>query len=296
MTVVGAVDCGTNTTRLLISADGRDVERRAVITRLGRGVDTTRRLSPEGIDATVAVLHEFGELLRQHGVAATRVAATSAARDATNRDEFFDAAEVALGTRPELLSGDEEARLSFDGATFGLDPADGPFLVVDIGGGSTEFALADGAVSVDTGSVRITEQWLHSDPPTAEELSMAVTVVRTHLDDVTRLLPASREARTIVGVAGTVTSVAAIELGLLEYDRTRIHRFRLTRAAAEDVFRTVAMEALDDRVHNPGLDPARADVIVGGCLILVSILRHFDADAMLVSETDILDGLARSLA
>ena len=292
---VAAVDCGTNTTRLLISEDGRDIERRAAITRLGRGVDATGRLTSEGIERTVAVLREYGDLIRHHGVTATRVAATSAARDASNRDEFFDAAEAALGTRPELVTGAEEARLSFDGATFELGPDDGPFLVVDIGGGSTEFALPDDAVSLDVGSVRITEQWLRSDPPTAEELSMAVSVVRTHLDDVTRLLPASREVRTIVGVAGTVTSVAAVELGLAEYDRTRIHRFRLTRAAAEDVFRTLATEPLEDRVHNPGLDPARADVIVGGCLILSCVLRHFDADAMLVSETDILDGLARSL-
>ena len=292
---VAAVDCGTNTTRLLITDGGRDVERRAVITRLGRGVDATGRLSPEGIEATVAVLREYGDLIRRHGVTAIRVAATSAARDASNRDEFFDGVETALGARPELLTGDEEARLAYDGATFDLDPGDGPFLVVDIGGGSTEFALADGAVSLETGSVRLTEQWLHSDPPTAEELSMAVSVVRTHLDDVTRLLPATKNPHTIVGVAGTVTTVAAIELGLVEYDRDRIHRFRLTRAAAEDVFRTLATERLDDRVHNPGLDPARADVIVGGCCVLVGVLRHFDADAMLVSETDSLDGLARSL-
>ena len=144
---VAAVDCGTNTTRLLISDGGRDLERRAVITRLGRGVDVSGRLAPEGIERTVTVLQEFGDLLRVHGVEQVRVAATSAARDAENRDEFFDTAEAALGARPELLSGEDEARLSFDGATFELDEDGGPFLVVDIGGGSTELVLGDGRVA-----------------------------------------------------------------------------------------------------------------------------------------------------
>jgi exopolyphosphatase/guanosine-5'-triphosphate,3'-diphosphate pyrophosphatase len=164
--------------------------------------------------------------------------------------------------------------------------------VFDIGGGSTEFALADGVLSVDTGAVRLTEQWLHGDPPTAEELSMAVSVVRAHLEDVTRELPAARQARTVLGLAGTVTSVAAVELGY--YDRDAVHHFELTRAAAEDVFRTLATESLADRRGNPGLQPERADVIVGGCCILVGVMRHLDLDAVLVSEADLLDGLLRS--
>jgi exopolyphosphatase/guanosine-5'-triphosphate,3'-diphosphate pyrophosphatase len=225
-----------------------------------------------------------------------RAVATSAVRDAADGEAFLDAAAEALGARPELLSGEDEARLSFLGATAELDPADGPFLVVDIGGGSTEFAVGrtepEGVLSVDTGAVRLTEQWLHSDPPTAEELSMAVSVVRAHLEDVTRELPAARTAR-LVGLAGTVTSVAAVELGA--YDRDRVHHFRLTRAAAEDVFRTLATESLADRRGNPGLHPDRADVIVGGCCILVGVLRHLDADDILVSESDILDGLVASL-
>ena len=293
MSVVAAVDIGTNSTRLLVGGD-----RRTTITRLGQDVDRTGRLGDAGVERTLAVLREYGEAIRAAGATAVRAVATSAARDATNGESFLDAAEAALGVRPEILAGDEEGRLAFLGATAALDPEDGPFLVFDIGGGSTEFVVGttepEGVVSVDTGAVRLTEQWLHSDPPTAEELSMAVSVVRAHLEDVTRLLPASRTARTVVGLAGTVTSVAAVELGF--YDRDAVHRFRLTRAAAEDVFRTLATEPLEDRRHNPGLEPARADVIVGGCAILVTILRHLDVGDVLVSESDILDGLVRSLS
>lgn len=289
---IAAIDIGTNSTRLLVGDD-----RRQVVTGLGRGVDATGRLDDAAVERTLLVLREYGEAIRTAGATAVRAVATSAARDAANRDAFFDAAEEALGVRPELLSGEEEGRLAFLGATAELDPADGPFLVFDIGGGSTEFAVGttepDGVLSVDTGAVRLTEQWLHSDPPTPEELSMAVSVVRAHLEDVTRVLPAARQARTLVGLAGTVTSVAAVELGY--YDRDAVHHLRLGRAAAEDVFRTLATEPLADRRHNPGLQPERADVIVGGCAILVGILRHLEAPELLVSEADLLDGLVASL-
>ena len=171
--------------------------------------------------------------------------------------------------------------------------------MVDIGGGSTEFIVGttepEGLVSVDVGCVRLTERFLHSDPPKAEELSAAISVTLAHLEDVVRELPAAREARRLVGLAGTVTTVAAVELGLPAYDRERTHHFRLTRAAAEEVFRTLATEARADRIHNPGLEEARADVIVGGCCVLVAVLRFFEADELLVSEADLLDGLARSL-
>jgi len=175
-----------------------------------------------------------------------------------------------------------------------------PYLVVDIGGGSTEFVLGTdapvGLVSIDVGCVRITEQFLHSDPPAAEELSTAVSVVRDHLTDVEREIRELREAKTLVGLAGTVSSVAAIEQGLHEYDRDRIHHFRLTRAAVEDVFRTLATESADERRHNPGLEAERVDVIVGGVVVLATVLRTFGFDEMLVSEEDILDGLVRDLA
>jgi exopolyphosphatase/guanosine-5'-triphosphate,3'-diphosphate pyrophosphatase len=307
VTRVASVDIGTNSVRLLVAdADRVDhggglepVERLMRITRLGQGVDAARRLHPDAIARTTDVLREYGSVIRDLGATRVRATATSAARDAANRDDFFDAAEQALGWRPELLPGDDEAALSFLGATAELD-AGAPFLVVDIGGGSTEFVVGtekpEGAVSIDIGCVRITEQWLHSDPPSPEELSQAVSVVRDHLADVDREVPAAATARTLVGLAGTVTTMAAVELGLPEYDRDAIHHFRLTRAAAEDVFRTLATEPAAQRRHNPGLEPGRVDVIVGGALIVVSIMRHWDFDEMLVSEADILDGLARSIA
>ncbi len=303
-----AVDIGTNSTRLLVgevesrAGDLVTVDRRMTITRLGQGVDATRRLAPEAIERTLAALREYrGVLDDLGGVARIRATATSAARDATNRDEFFGPAAEILGVAPELLTGQEEARLSFLGATTGLASlAPPPYLVVDIGGGSTEFVVGtdgpDGLISVDIGCVRITEAWLHGDPPRPEELSQAVHVVREHLADVTREVPEVKTARTLVGVAGTVSTVAAVELGLATYDRDRIHHFRLTRDAAEDVFRTLATEPIAERRHNPGLEPGRVDVIVGGAVILVTILRTLGFDEMLVSESDILDGLVRSLA
>ena len=185
-------------------------------------------------------------------------------------------------------------RLSFLGATTGLDPALGPFVVVDIGGGSTEFSLVDGAMSIDVGCVRLTEAYLESDPPAPEELHACIAVTTEYVKDVVRELPGVTEATTFVGLAGTVTTVAAVEIGLVEYDRDRIHHFRLTHAAAEDVFRTLATESRADRVFNPGLEEARADVIVGGCCVLVSIFRELGFDECLVSEADILDGLILS--
>jgi exopolyphosphatase/guanosine-5'-triphosphate,3'-diphosphate pyrophosphatase len=295
---VAAVDCGTNSTRLLVSDGQRSLDRLMRITRLGQGVDATGRLAPEAVDRTAAVLREYREVMDRFGVERVRMTATSAARDAANRDEFFDVAEAIVGARPELLPGDEEGRLSFLGATAELDPADGPFLVADIGGGSTEFVLGttepEGVVSVDMGCVRMTEKFLHADPPAPEELSQAISVAHAHLEDVARALPGLRDARTFVGLAGTVSAMAAVEIGLPAYDRDRIHHFVLTRAAAEDVFRTLATESLADRVWNPGLERDRAEVIVGGALVLVTILRHFDLDECLVSEADILDGLVAS--
>jgi exopolyphosphatase/guanosine-5'-triphosphate,3'-diphosphate pyrophosphatase len=300
LSVVAAVDCGTNSTRLLISDAGHALERRMVITRLGQGVNATGTLDPAAIGRTVDVLREYRALMDAHGVTAARVTATSAARDASNRAEFFAAAEQAIGFAPELLSGDEEGRLSFAGATAELDAHEGPFLVVDIGGGSTELvvgaAAVEGARSVDIGCVRLTEMFLHSDPPSPEELSNAVGWARDTLEELRRELPVLDAGRKLVGLAGTVSAVAAIEQGLHSYDRDRIHHFVLTRAAAEDVFRTVATEALADRVHNPGLERERADVIVGGAVILVSVMRVFGFQECLVSEADILDGLVMSLA
>jgi len=301
---VAAIDCGTNSTRLLVADDRcHPLERLMRITRLGQGVDATGRLAPEAIDRTVAVLGEYRGVMDRLHVDRMRMTATSAARDAENRDDFFTAARRVIGIEPELLAGDAEGRLAFRGATAELDPATGPFLVVDIGGGSTEFTVGrgggtdpDGVLSVDIGCVRVTEKFLTSDPPAPEELSQTVSVVRDHLEDVVRELPATKDATRLVGLAGTVTTVAAVEQGLPEYDRDRIHHFALTREAAEDVFRTLATEPAAQRRHNPGLEPERVDVIVGGAAILVAIMRFFEFDECLVSEADILDGLVMSIA
>jgi exopolyphosphatase/guanosine-5'-triphosphate,3'-diphosphate pyrophosphatase len=302
-----AIDIGTNSTRLLIAeVDQTDgplltLYRQMIITRLGHGVDATRRLAPESIDRTVAALRTYRDAIDAVGdVVALRATATSAARDAENRDDFFNAATDALGVTPELLSGSEEARLSFLGATTGLEGvAPGPYLVVDVGGGSTEFVVGtdvpEGLLSVDIGCVRLTEAWLHGDPPTPEELSQAVHIVREHLADVRREVPGVVAAKTLVGLAGTVSSFAMIEQGLPVYDRDQVHHFRLTRAAAEDVFRTLALEPAAERAQNPGLEPGRVDVIVGGAVILVTVMRTFGFDELLTSESDILDGIVRDL-
>lgn len=293
-----AIDCGTNSTRLLISDGRTQVERHMRVTRLGAGVDRTGRLDPEAIERTLSVMRDYRRIMDRYEVAGVRIAATSASRDAANRNDFFGPATEILGAVPELISGSEEAQLSFDGATADLPPIDGRTLVVDIGGGSTEFALGtahlEGSLSVDMGCVRMTEKFLEHDPPLPEELSNALSVVEQHLDDVSREVPGAGEADRFIGLAGTVTTVAAVELGLAEYDREAIHHFVLTRDAAEDVFRTLATEAIEDRRHNPGLDPGRVDVIVGGCCVLVGIFRYFGFSECVVSEADILDGLILS--
>ena len=297
---VAVVDCGTNTTRLLVTdGPGAGLERRSSITRLGRGVDATGSLDLDAAERTLACLRSYREIMDRHLVGQVRATATSAVRDADNRQWFLDAAADAVGMPLEVLSGLEEAGLSFNGAVSELDPADGPFLVVDIGGGSTELSYGAGeceaALSLDIGSVRLTEKYVHHDPPRPEELSACLSVTELHLDDVVREIPALAMRCQLVGVAGTITTAAAVELGLVEYDRDRVHHFRLTKDATEDVFRTLATEALKDRLHNPGLHPGRADVIVAGMCILVQIMRSFDFEDCLVSESDLLDGLALSL-
>jgi len=303
MTAIGSIDIGTNSTRVLAArpvGDGtlETLERVNTITRLGQDVGRTGRLADEAIERTLACLRGYREVLDRHGVERVRVAATSASRDAGNREEFFAAVESVVGVRPELLSGDEEGRLSFLGATGDLDHGLGPFLIVDIGGGSTEFIVGtdrvEGVMSVDVGCVRLTEKFIEHDPPLPEELTACISLADAYLDDVLREVPAAADARALVGLAGTITNVAAVEIG--RYDRDLVHHFRLTREAAEDVFRTLATESHAQRIHNPGLEEARADVIVGGLCVLVAIFRRLGFAEMTVSETDILDGLALSIA
>ena len=301
---VAAIDCGTNSTRLLIARSTADggyeiLERLMTITRLGEGVDATGELADAALGRVVECLQHYREVIDRHDVDAIRMTATSAARDAKNRDHFFDLAEVVIGVRPELISGAQEAELSFRGATADLDPIDGPFLVVDIGGGSTEFAYGGDTfqkgISTEVGCVRLTEQHIHSDPSRPEELVAALSIVELYLDDVVAAIPEAPSAKTFVGLAGTVSATAAIEQGLPSYDRDRIHHFVLTKNAVEDVFRTLATENREDRLANPGMEEGRVDVIVGGLCVLVRIMRQFEFDRCLVSEADILDGLAMSL-
>jgi exopolyphosphatase / guanosine-5'-triphosphate,3'-diphosphate pyrophosphatase len=297
MSTVAAIDCGTNSTRLLVHDGARILERLMVITRLGQGVDATGRLADDAIARTVAVLRDFRAVMDRHGVERVRMAATSAARDAANRDEFFATAEAVVGARPELLAGDEEGRLSFLGATSDLDPADGPFLVLDIGGGSTEFVVgarpgvADDASSIRIGSVRLTERAVRSDPPTTEDLGRLRELVAAGIDEAARATPVER-ARTFVSVAGTATTIQAIALGLGRYDPDVIHRSWLTVAEAERVLAALAEMTNEQRAAIRVMAPGRGDVIVAGGVILVEVMRRFGFDRTLVSETDILDGLA----
>lgn len=271
------------------------------ITRLGQGVDADHRLQAEAVTRVAVVLREFRQVLERHGVEEVRAVATSAVRDAANAEAFFDEAEAALGSRPELLSGLEEAELSFLGATAGLPPGGAPLLVADIGGGSTELSVGvpgappDGSVSLDVGCVRLTERWIEHDPVQPEELANALGEVHDLLEDADRRVPELATAERFIGLAGTVSTLAAVDLGLGTYDADRIHHHVLDRATVEDWFRTMAMGDRDERLGNPGLEEGRADVIVGGLCILVAILRHRGLGSCQVSEADILDGLCASL-
>jgi exopolyphosphatase / guanosine-5'-triphosphate,3'-diphosphate pyrophosphatase len=317
MSRVAAIDCGTNSIRLLVAdvtigADGtpafRDVHREMRIVRLGQGVDASGVLAPEALERTRVALADYTAVLRRKGVEKVRMVATSATRDAANREDFFGMVRDTLGVDAEVISGDEEARLSFVGAVGDLDPADGPFVVVDVGGGSTELVVgeltADGATvtaarSVDVGSVRITERCLHGDPPTAEEVAEARTVVAGILDGAFEAVPVDA-VRTWVGVAGTITTLSAVAQGLPEYDPAAVH---LSRLAGEDLHRT-AEELLglsrEDRAKHGAIHPGRIDVIGGGALIVDVLAAELRERAgiteLVVSEHDILDGIARSIA
>jgi len=296
---IAAIDCGTHSTRLLIEIDGSAIVREVELTKVGEGLRPGGALADAAMDRVIAALVRYRALMDGHGVTRCRVAATSAARDASNGAAFIERIGDIIGTPAEILDGRTEGELTFLGATAELDGAKGPFLVVDIGGGSTELAFGndkcEASISLDIGSVRLSEQYLDSDPPRPEELSACVTVTGAWLDDVDREIPQAHTATTVIGVAGTVSTAVAVELGLSEYDREMIHHFELTREAAEDVFRTLATENRVDRGFNPGLPAGRVDTIVGGMAILVKIMRHFDLSSILASESDILDGLARSI-
>ena len=299
MTAVAAVDIGTNSVRLLITDnEGGELARHMRITRLGQGVDVTGTLAEEAIARTTAVLQDYRAELRRFSVTRVRATATSAARDAGNSEAFFAAAEQALGHRPTLLSGEEEARLSFVGATTGLQAvAAGPYLVIDIGGGSTEFVLGqtgpEALISVAMGCVRMTERHLHSDPPTAAEVTACVDDARAVLATVSERIPVAR-AQTVVGLAGTITTLCHLHLGLRVYDPSRSHRARLRLADVEPlVSRLIESDLAARRAWL--MEPQRAEVIVGGAIVLRTVMRELAIDELIVSEADILDGLAASL-
>ncbi|MDQ2754819.1 MAG: DUF501 domain-containing protein, partial [Actinomycetota bacterium] len=300
---VAAIDCGTNSTRLLIvGPSGETIERLMQITRLGQRVDQARALDPDAVERTVAVLRRYREVMDRHGVTRVRVIATSAARDATNREAFFSAAEAATGVRPELLDGEEEGALSFAGATAELDPASGPWLVADIGGGSTELVVgAPGSVrpdavrSLDVGCVRVSERWLGHDPPTPGEMAAARSHIERLVDDASRDLPALRTARQLVGLAGTVSAAMVLSQKLERYDRKLVHHRRLARVTVTGLLSDLGAEPAAVRRRRPGMETERADVIVGGLLVLDCLMGQLDFDTCLVSEADILDGLAATL-
>jgi exopolyphosphatase/guanosine-5'-triphosphate,3'-diphosphate pyrophosphatase len=298
---VAAIDIGTNSTNLLVVDDDGSTRTRIVsVTRLGAGVDRTGRLDDEAIARTLERITSYAENISNIGDSIPlRISASSACRDAANRDDFFDRVASIIGVRPELISGVEEGRLSYLGATGGLRTDHMGHVVIDIGGGSTEFAFGDTEFrlsrSIDVGAVRMTERHLRHDPPRPEELLNAIGDAQDLFDDLVREHPEILRAHQIIGVAGTIVTAAAVELGLATHDPERLHGFVFSRAAVEDVFRTLATEPLADRVHNPGLPADRADVIVGGLCVLVGLLRRWEADEIVVSTRNILDGMCAEL-
>jgi exopolyphosphatase / guanosine-5'-triphosphate,3'-diphosphate pyrophosphatase len=307
---VAAVDIGSNSVRLVINDGTADLVRKATVTRLGRsmsGSSGTGELSLAALEETFACFALYAEDLRAYGVEHCEVFATAAARNAANVNVLADGAARILGHPLQILSGIEEAALAWAGATSWAQPRLTPFgepaydLVIDIGGASTEFIVGrpglapEAMYSLDVGCVSITDEFLHADPPGPVALSSAVGVVRSHLDDVAREIPVIAEADRLIGIAGSVTTVAAIEIGLKTWDPARVHQFALSRSAAEDVFRTVATESAADRAANPGLAPDRVGTIVGGALIVVAIMRHFEFDSLTVSTTDNLDAVVARL-
>ena len=306
---VAAVDCGTNSLRLLLAdvdpdrGELADVTRRMEIVRLGQGVDRTGQLAPEALARTMAVLRDFADVIAGSGAQAVRMVATSATRDAANAADFVRQVKEVLGVAPEVLTGAEEAVLSFTGATAELaaGPDRGPFLVADIGGGSTEFVLGPAGgppaytSSVNIGCVRMTERHLHGDPPAAQEVAAAVADIDAALDTVAAAVPV-RQARTLIGLAGSVTTVAGIAMGLPAYDAAQIHHARVSAAEVHAVTRDLLVQTRAERAALGVMHPGRVDVIGGGALVLDRIMERFGFAGVLVSEHDILDGMAWSLA
>ncbi|MFE9632237.1 exopolyphosphatase [Streptomyces sp. NPDC006463] len=313
MTRVAGIDCGTNSIRLLVAdydpATGELVEldRRMIIVRLGQGVDKTGRLAPEALERTFAACREYAAVIEELGAERVRFVATSASRDAENRDEFVRGVVDILGVEPEVISGDQEAEFSFTGATKELTAHEHlarPFLVVDIGGGSTEFVVGEehvrAARSVDVGCVRMTERHLVvdgqvTDPPTEAQIAAVRADIEAALDLAAETVPLA-EARTLVGLAGSVTTVAAIALGLPEYDSAAVHHSRISYDQVREITGRMLTSTHAERAAIPVMHPGRVDVIGAGALVLLAIMERIGASEVVVSEHDILDGIAISAA
>ena len=308
MSRVAAIDCGTNSLRLLIAdvdaarASVDDIVRDMEIVRLGQGVDKTRRFAADALERTFTACRKYAEEISAHDVGRARFVATSASRDATNRDEFFDGVRTILGVDVEIVSGDEEARLSFAGATQELLVAaevPAPYLVVDIGGGSTEFVLGErdveAARSVDVGCVRLAERHFASDPATAAQIDAARADVVAAIALAEQFVPVAK-AQTLVGLAGSVTTIAALALELPEYDAARIHHSRVSAAQVHDVSVRLLSMTRNERAALAVMHPGRADVIGAGALVLDTIMSRLNIDEVVVSEHDILDGIALGIA
>jgi exopolyphosphatase/guanosine-5'-triphosphate,3'-diphosphate pyrophosphatase len=300
---VGAVDCGTNSIRLLVAdvADGAlvDVHRETRIVRLGQGVDETGRLAPDALERTFAALRDYASICLETEVERLRMVATSATRDAANAADFVAGCTAILGVPPEVASGDEEARLSFRGATAELAGFAAPYVVCDIGGGSTEVVLGgvdvEQSVSVDVGCVRLTERLLRSDPPTSDEIGAAVAEIAVALALVDEAVDVAR-GRTFVGLAGSVTTVAALALGMGAYDPRKIHLARVPALAVETVTEMLLNATREERAALPVMHPGRVDVIAAGALVLREAMRRWSLPEVVASERDILDGIAFSAA
>ena len=300
---VAAIDCGTNSIRLLIAdIDGnnfREVVRDMEIVRLGQGVDETGQFHPDAITRTLAAVDKFAAEIAKRGVEKIRFCATSATRDATNRHLFVDGVRERLGIELEVITGDEEAALSFAGAIKDLDPSNGPFLVVDIGGGSTEFVFGTSTVeaarSVNIGCVRMTERHFASDPATTQQIESARTDIQAAIAQAAAVVPITK-AKTLVAVAGTATTVAAAALVLPEYDRYAIHLSRISAQQTHDAAAMFATSTREQRLALGYMHPGRVDVIAAGSLVLSEIMKATGASEFVASESDILDGMAFSLA
>jgi exopolyphosphatase/guanosine-5'-triphosphate,3'-diphosphate pyrophosphatase len=300
---VAAIDCGTNSIRLLIAEiEGnsfREINRRMEIVRLGQGVDETGQFHPEAITRTLKVVDLYAAEIRRRGVEKVRFCATSAARDATNRELFLNGVNERLGIFPDVITGEEEATLSFEGATRELPLDQGPFLVVDIGGGSTEFVFGQTSVesvkSVNIGCVRMSERHFRSDPPAAAEILAATVDIQAAIAQAAAVVPITR-AKTVIAVAGTATTVAAAALGLQEYDRYAIHLARIPAEKVQAISKTFLAMTRHERAALGYMHPGRVDVITAGSLVLSQIMIATGASEFVASESDILDGMAWALA